>query len=165
MPGLEHDRTMTLLFCAAALAAALAAGCGQTPDLLAPASPTPFGQPPGAAATPTQPAPSLLPASPTPAGGSAIPPRTDPTPGTPAEIARSALAARLGVASVLVTLVSEGAWTADPIACELDLPARSEHLIQGQHKQVMLIVKDRTYEVWVFESVGGVPLAFPCSTP
>jgi hypothetical protein len=40
---------------------------------------------------------------------------------------------------------------------------RLEQMLQGNHKPVLLSMKDKQFEYWVFESVGGVTMAFACA--
>jgi hypothetical protein len=91
-------------------------------------------------------------------------PRNDTTAPTPVEVARVTLAGALGIDVDLVSLVSEGEWTDEVVGCDLELPAgRAAQLVQGEHKQVMLSAKNKPYEYWVFDSVGGVAMAFACA--
>jgi hypothetical protein len=159
-----------------ARAALRAAGTLLALFLLAACAQPPSATPPPAAAS-TQPAqPEVTtnpagPASPSPAATAAttlpaetqIPPRTDRETPTPVQSARLSLAARLGLKPNEISVVSEGAWTTDPIACVLDLPGTgADRLIQGEHKQVILSAKNKQYEYWVFGSAGGLALALPC---
>lgn len=86
-----------------------------------------------------------------------------------AEIARSTLAARLDVPVEMVKLVSIGEWTMESIACELDLGFQSDPSPdltifpeEGLHRKVVLSVKGKSYEYWLFRSMADIPMAFPC---
>jgi hypothetical protein len=73
------------------------------------------------------------------------------------------LVAEYQVSPALVTVVSQSEWTLDPVPCPLDIPERIAAMLDtSERQQIVLSVKDKTYEFWAFNTRNDRPFVFAC---
>src|SRR5688572_7107731 len=89
----------------------------------------------------------------------ARPPARDSSAPSAVQVATTKLADKFKVSPELVTVISQGEWTVDPIPCTLDIPDRLASMLAGHtHQQIILSIKGKSYEFWAFNSKGNLPL-------